>query len=259
MTTKEPSAVRAAVADRGPSPALKASALTVLGGVFVAAIAGYGLAAEHLSLGRDAIIAAVILLLFIFALVIHGLPRHGFERFGLANTVTAVRAALVSMVAAAVFFPGPLQGAEATLWTLVLLVLLALALDGVDGHLARRFGQESELGARFDMEVDALLILCLSAAALLLDKAGGWVLLIGLMRYGFVLAQYPLPRLAGSLPPSLRRKLVCVVQVAVLCLILLPGIAPPVSSWLAAIALLSLSYSFAIDCLYLLSKAEVDE
>ena len=258
MTTKERSVVQAAVAGRGPSPALKVSALTVLGGVFVVALAGFGLAAAQLSLGRDAVIAAAVLLLLIFALVMHGLPRHGFERFGLANAVTAVRAALVSMVAAAVFFPGPPQGAEATLWTLALLVLLALALDGVDGHLARRFKQESELGARFDMEVDALLILCLSAAAFLLGKAGAWVLLIGLMRYGFVLAQYPLPRLAGSLPPSLRRKLVCVVQVAVLCLILLPGIAAPVSSLLAAIALLMLCYYFAIDCLYLLSNAEAD-
>lgn len=259
MTTKERSVVQAAVADGRASPALKTSALIVLGSVFAVALVGYGLAAVQLSLGRDALVAATVLLLLIFALVVNGLHHHGFERFGLANAVTAVRAALVSMACAIVVFPEALQQAQPTVWALVVLVLVALALDGVDGHLARRFSQESELGARFDMEVDALLILCLSAAAFLLDKAGAWVLLIGLMRYGFVLAQYPLPRLSGPLPPSLRRKVVCVVQVAVLCLILLPGIAPPVSSWLAALALLLLFYSFAIDCLYLLGKAEADE
>ena len=41
----------------------------------------------------------------------------------------------------------------------------ALALDGVDGQVARRTGTASELGARFDMEVDAFLILVLSVAA----------------------------------------------------------------------------------------------
>ena len=61
------------------------------------------------------------------------------------------------------------------------------------------------------------------------------------------------------MPPSLRRKFVCVVQVAVLCLILVPAIVQPVSSWLAAIALLLLCHSFAVDCFYLLTKAEVRE
>lgn len=258
MSSKEPSNLQAVAVDCAPSPALKASALTVLGSVFAAAVVGYVLAEMHWSLGRNAVIAAAILLLVIFSLVVHGLPHHGFERFGLANTVTAVRAALVSLVSATIFFPGAMQHAQAT-WALVLLVLIALALDGVDGYLARRFGQESVLGARFDMEVDALLILCLSAAAFLVGKAGLWVLLIGLMRYGFVLAQYPLPRLKAPLPPSFRRKLVCVVQIAVLCLILVPVVMPPLSSWLAAMALLLLSYSFAVDCLYLLRKTGATE
>lgn len=259
MSSKEPSVLQAVAVDSAPSPALKASARMVLGGVFAAAVVGYVLADMHWSLGRSAVIAAAILLLAIFSLVVHGLHHHGFERFGLANTVTAVRAALVSLVSATIFFPGTMQHAQATTWALVLLVLIALALDGVDGYLARRFGQESALGARFDMEIDALLILCLSAAAFLLGKAGLWVLLIGLMRYGFVLAQYPLPRLKAPLPPSFRRKLVCVVQITVLCLILVPVVMPPLSSWLAAMALLLLSYSFAVDCLYLLRKTEATE
>ena len=42
------------------------------------------------------------------------------------------------------------------------LAAVALALDPADGWLARRTGTASALGARFDGEVDAFLILALS-------------------------------------------------------------------------------------------------
>ena len=259
MLSNEPSTIQASAPAGGPSPSLRANALAILGCIFAIAVASYLSAAQHLALDRNAIIAATALLLLIFALVVNGLHRHGFERFGFANTVTAIRAAIVSLIPAAVFYPDASQSISGAPWTFAAAVLVALALDGVDGYLARRYGQESDLGARFDMEIDALLIFCLAAAAFLLGKAGAWVLIIGLMRYAFLLAQYPVPRLAGALPPSLRRKFVCVVQVGVLCVILVPSVALPLSSWLAAIALVLLAYSFAIDCLYLLSEAEGDE
>ncbi|MCD2184660.1 CDP-alcohol phosphatidyltransferase family protein [Rhizobium sp. GN54] len=251
--------MREGAGENRPSPALKASALLVLATVFVGAAAAYLPLADHLSFDHDIGIAAAALLLVIFVLVFNGLQHHRHQSFGLANAVTAVRAAMVSLVAAAVFYPAASQSIANAPWSFVVFVLVALALDGFDGHLARRYEQVSDLGARFDMEIDALLILCLSAAAFFLGKAGAWVLLIGLMRYGFVLAQYPVPRLAGELHPTLRRKLVCVVQIAALCAILLPFVTAPVSSWLAALALLLLSYSFAVDCLYLLSGAGEEE
>ena len=46
----------------------------------------------------------------------------------------------------------------------MLLSSVALALDGVDGQVARRTRTVSALGARFDMEVDAFLVLVLSVA-----------------------------------------------------------------------------------------------
>ncbi|NBN76717.1 CDP-alcohol phosphatidyltransferase family protein [Microvirga tunisiensis] len=234
---------------------LRRSALLVLGGLVALAVPAYAGAVEFLDLGRPVAIVATALLLAIFALVLRGLPAHGHDRFGPANAVTALRAVLVCLITAAVCLDAlPQEGPAA--WIMVALVVIALSLDGVDGLLARRLGQESDLGARFDMEVDALLILALSAAAFLLDKAGAWVLLIGLMRYGFVLAQYALPQLALPLPPSFRRKLVCVVQVGVLCLVLVPGLGAPLSTVLAALALALLAYSFAVDTLYLLRQPE---
>ena len=45
---------------------------------------------------------------------------------------------------------------------LVTLAAVALCLDPIDGWLARRTGTATALGARFDGEVDAFLILALS-------------------------------------------------------------------------------------------------
>ena len=69
---------------------------------------------------------------------------------------------------------------------LAALTTVALILDAVDGKVARRTGTSTPLGARFDMEVDAFLILVLSVYVAM--SLGPWVLLIGVMRYAFVAA-----------------------------------------------------------------------
>lgn len=235
---------------------LRQDACRVLAAVLAVSLAAYATASVLLSFGPGVPIVASAVLVLTFGLVLRGLAYHQFHKFGPANTVTAIRAAMVSLVAAAVLFAEMHRADAAVHWALAVLAALALALDGVDGYLARRFRQESELGARFDMEVDAFLILCLSAAAWQLGKAGPWVLLIGLMRYGFVAAQYVEPRLAAPLPPSFRRKLVCVVQVVALCVLMLPVITAPLSVWIAALALAALAWSFAVDTLYLLGTPE---
>lgn len=231
-----------------------AGASLVLGSVFAVSICAYLLANAHLQLGSAAVASAAVLLFVIFGMVLYALPSHRPARFGYANGVTAIRAAIVCIVGAAVFLADDLHASASLLWTITGLSVTAFVLDGLDGYLARRFGHESELGARFDMEVDALLILILSAAALILEKAGWWVLLIGLMRYLFVLAQQIAPRLRAELPPSMRRKVVCAVQVGILCALLLPAAVPPFSDLAAASALALLSYSFAADIAHLLKR-----
>ena len=84
---------------------------------------------------------------------------------------------------------------------LVRLAAVALALDAVDGWVARRTGTVSELGARFDMEADAFLILVLSG--FVADSLGGWVLAIGLMRYAFVAAGWVAALDAGRAPTAI--------------------------------------------------------
>jgi phosphatidylglycerophosphate synthase len=176
--------------------------------------------------------------------------NHPHARFGLANTVTLARAAATAAFAALACEPWLIAGRAG--WAAAAAVAVVLALDGVDGTLARRQRLASAFGARFDMEVDALLILVHAALALGLGKAGAWVLGLGLMRYAFLLAGQVWPALRAELPPSLRRKAVCVLQIAALSLLLLPGVTPPASSVIAAPAFVALAWSFGLDIRWLL-------
>jgi phosphatidylglycerophosphate synthase len=140
-------------------------------------------------------------------------------------------------------------------WSIVALALIALVLDGVDGRVARRRGETSAFGARFDMETDALLILVLAALAWSLGKAGAWILLAGALRYLFIAAGVVLPWLRAELPPSRRRQTVCVVQIASLILCLVPFVPPPVSAAIGFTGLVALTGSFAADVALLARRA----
>lgn len=184
------------------------------------------------------------------ACVWQGLARHApHRRFGAANAITLARLALAALLAAAL--GEPLAERPALAWAAVLLATLTALLDAVDGPLARTRGQASAFGARFDMETDALLILVLSALVLQFGKAGAWVLAAGGMRYAFVLAARLWPWLDAPLPPSWRRKTVCVVQIVALIVCLGPVIGRGWSAALAAASLALLAWSFAVDIAWL--------
>ena len=144
----------------------------------------------------------------------------------------------------------------ASLWVPVSVVLLALLLDGLDGRLARSTGQLSVFGARFDMEIDALLALVVAVLLWQLEKVGVWVLGLGALRYLFIGASLVVPALDRPLFPSFRRKLVCVIQVAGLCLMLVPLVSPRESAVIGIVALTLLCGSFLRDVLWLLDRAD---
>lgn len=189
--------------------------------------------------------------LFFSAVAAMALPAarstHGHARFGPANLVTTLRAALVSVVAATLLLPATPEIALAT----ATLGTLAVTLDGVDGQLARRSGLASPFGARFDMEVDALLILALCLLAWRHGRAGAWVLLAGLLRYLFVGAGWWLRWMQRPLEPSRRRQASCVIQIAALLIVLTPWIGPPWTAIIAAASVATLCYSFLVDVRWL--------
>jgi phosphatidylglycerophosphate synthase len=132
---------------------------------------------------------------------------------------------------------------------LVGLSTVALCLDWVDGRVARRTRTASELGARFDMEVDAFLILVLSAYVA--RAMGSWVLIIGLMRYAFVAASWVLRWMRGRLPPRQWRKVVAATQGIVLTVAASDLLPMPLAIAAIAGALALLIESFTRDVLWL--------
>ncbi|MFI0371167.1 CDP-alcohol phosphatidyltransferase family protein [Actinomadura sp. 1N219] len=174
---------------------------------------------------------------------------RGRRALGPADHVTLTRVILTGGVSALV--TGHLLGGGHT-WTLVAVASVALVLDGVDGQVARRTGTASPLGARFDMEVDAFLVLVLSVHVAW--TAGAWVLAIGVMRYAFGAAAWAAPWLRADLRPSMARKAVAVVQGVTLAAAA-SGVVPYAGA-LAGAALALLVWSFGRDVVWLFTRRE---
>lgn len=233
----------------GPGPGRGSVALDLTVALFpllavsVSAMAILGLPRAYLLLtvGLHGAMAAMLLKAYR-----PGLPGPGL---GAANRVTLGRSVLVLSVAAMVPW-GPSLGPQG-LWWIIGASALALLLDGVDGRVARSTGTSTSLGARFDMELDAFLLLALSLLLWLTGPLGPWVILIGALRYLFVFAGWFWSALQAPLPESMRRKTVCVVQGVGLVVALAPIIPPAMSTPVAATALAALIYSFVVDVMWL--------
>jgi phosphatidylglycerophosphate synthase len=180
------------------------------------------------------------------ATLARGVLRYRPQRLGPADWVTLIRATLAVGVAALVA-----DSFEEAVPVTVLVALssIALVLDLVDGWVARRSKTASALGARFDGEVDAFLILVLSVYVA--RSTGAWVLAIGAARYVFFAAGSLLPWLREPLPPRYWRKVVAATQGVVLT-IAAAGILPRTPTQAALIgALALLCESFGRDVCWL--------
>ena len=205
-------------------------------------------------LGLSVVSLAIASLLVMGAVVLIQLPRHyPFGHFGLCNAITLSRAALVCWLAGLIAAPQSLFVAPFG-WAVVGVAGLTLLLDGADGWAARKSGLMSKFGARFDMEVDSLFAIVLATLVWQSGKVGAWILLLGFFRPLFILAGLMMPKLTGPLPESWLRKLVCVIQIAVLAALLAPAIVEPQAVWLAAFALGLLVLSFARDVTWLIRQ-----
>lgn len=180
-----------------------------------------------------------------------GLAHYRSERLTTADRVTLARATLAACVAALVVtsFSRPVPAA-----ILVALSAVALALDAVDGWIARRTSTSRALGAHFDAETDAFLILVLSVYVA--RSAGVWVLAIGLARYAFLVAGWALPWMRRQLPPRHWRKVVAATQGVVLTVAAAQVLPPPVTEAALVVALILLAESFGRDVLWLRRRRE---
>ena len=178
------------------------------------------------------------------------LPGRGL---GAANRVTLGRATLALSVAALVGQPAIHH--DAGHWWVVVLSTAVMVTDGFDGWTARRTGTATPFGARFDMELDAALMLALSLLVALSGKVGAWIVAAGALRYVFVATGWLYPPLAAPLPPSRRRQTVCVAQGIALLVALGPIIPPTAAATAAFLGLGALVYSFGVDVRWTLVEA----
>ncbi len=162
-------------------------------------------------------------------------------RFGLANTLTLVRLALVSAL--------PLFCRSLPAVAFAALTGALFALDALDGRIARARGEASSFGAAFDMETDALSIMMLALLLWLTGRAPAWVLAAGLWRYAYVAMVALVPSL-GEAPRSQFARVVFAAAALALTLAFVP---PLPARPLAALATILVSLSFLRSLAY--SKA----
>ena len=231
-------AAAAVGATSGPRAVLSAQLLLIAGLAATVALSGAGLSPAGWAVG---VTCGVIT----NAALTIGRQHYRADRLTRADWVTLARAAVAFGVAALVVDS---FGEPVPVTTLVPLAALALALDAVDGWVARRT-RTGKLGAQFDGEVDAFLILVLSVYVA--RSAGAWVLAIGTARYAFLAAGWPLQWMRAPLPPRFWRKVVAATQGIVLTVAAAGVLPAAVTTAALVLALVLLFESFGRDVLWL--------
>jgi phosphatidylglycerophosphate synthase len=230
------------IAQTAPVTALIAQVLMIAALAVTAGLSGAGLSPTGWAVG-------VACGVFTNAALARGLSRYRADWPSPADWVTLFRATLAVGVAALV---ADSFGEAVPVTLLVSLAAVALVLDAVDGWVARRTRTTGMLGARFDGEVDAFLILVLSVYVS--RRVGAWVLAIGAARYAFLAAGWPLRWMRSPLPPRYWRKVVAALQGIVLTVAAADVLPPTLIKAALLVALALLSESFGRDAWWLWSN-----
>ena len=174
------------------------------------------------------------------AFVLWALTRGRRFTAGPANWITLGRVALTTFLAG--------FGVHLPWYVAVAIISTCLILDGVDGWLARKTKTTSKLGATYDMESDAYLVMTASLVLYTRGLVGPWGLIAGWWRYAYALLVIVLPS-AGEVPRSnFARYVYIALMTALITAFTLPTIAGPViaiGTVLVSLSFLrSLSWSF---------------
>jgi phosphatidylglycerophosphate synthase len=212
---------------------LAPAGLLVVGGLGVAAFAGAGVAAILVGM------ACFVVAAFFAAGQLR--RHHPHASLGYANVITLLRLALVSTLVI------PLVSATPAPVAIIVIATLSLSLDGVDGWLARKQGLSSRFGAGFDVEVDSIFALVLALLAFVVGGAGWLVIVLGLPRYLFGLAQLAFAWLRAPVPPRYSAKVICVIQLVLLIVVQSPWVPAPLATILIVGVLGALGWSFGRD------------
>ncbi|NGM70954.1 CDP-alcohol phosphatidyltransferase family protein [Natronolimnobius sp. AArcel1] len=171
----------------------------------------------------------------------------GLEPVTLATWVTVTRGAAIVVLAGFIVVPSP-DGLLA--WLPALLFAVGAALDAVDGLLARRTGTTTMLGAQFDVETDALVVLVGTLVAIATEAVPLAFLAVGIARYLFVFGSWWRRRHGRpvyDLPESRLRRPLGALAMVTIWLALLPPVAPGLSRLIALVVMVPFVLNFARD------------
>ena len=179
-----------------------------------------------------------------------------FPTLGPANLLTLARGVGLALLAGFLLAPWP-QGLAA--WLPALIYTVAAIGDFFDGYLARITDQTTVLGETLDMEFDSLAVLLILTLAIWYGQLPAWTLLLGLLRYGFLLGQWVRRRQGKpihALPESAFRRLVAALFLGFISVILWPIVHPPGTTLAATLFAVPLVLSFSRD--WLVTSGQID-
>lgn len=171
---------------------------------------------------------------------------------GPATRITLLRGILVSLLAGFAFIPWLRMGGGVIPWPWVpgMLYGLAVILDGLDGWVARKTGRVTRMGARLDMETDALGLLAASGVAVLADRLPPAYLAAGLAYHLFsagIRVRERLGRPVGEVLPWQGARIIAGWQMALAAAALLPVVSTEAASLAAYIVMIPLLAGFGRD------------
>ncbi|SDK25822.1 CDP-alcohol phosphatidyltransferase family protein [Natronorubrum texcoconense] len=176
----------------------------------------------------------------------------------LATWVTVVRGAAVAVLAGFVV-AGPPAGTGIVSWVPAALFAVAAALDAIDGVLARATDSVTDLGARLDVEIDALVVLVGTIVAVVDGALPSVFLAVGAARYLFVAGQWwrtHRGRPVSALPPNRFRRPLGALAMLAIWLALVPVLAETVMRAVAIAVAVPFLANFCWDWLAVSERIE---
>jgi CDP-diacylglycerol--glycerol-3-phosphate 3-phosphatidyltransferase len=201
--------------------------------------------------------AAVPVWLLVTGIFLWLRQQEPVARLGLATTVTLLRGVFIGALAGCI--PLPPRGLVA--WAPGILYTSAALCDLLDGYLARRRGEESALGGRLDVALDALGLLVAPIAAVVLGRLPPWYLLLGAAYYLFQAALWlrrrrGLPLHEERLRPIPQARVFAGYQMGLVATALFPVLGPPGTSIAATLFMVPTLVLFGREWLVVTGRLE---
>lgn len=184
--------------------------------------------------------------------------EHSFDRLGAANRITLARGLLIGATAGFLAML-PLQPQADWYYVPAVLYTLAVALDGLDGIVARRQQQTTRLGTELDTELDAFGLLIAPLFAVFTDKLPVVYLLVSAAYYLFqwgIRWRQQHGQAVYALPPSQLRRYLAGSQMVLVALALWPPLPGSITQGLGIVLMIPLLAGFCRDWLYVSARRE---